>query len=89
MHAANDYLNAWVELANKNNLLLVAPEFENKFEIYNKRLSGRNFLELKPKSEWTYSHRHIRHQNELTVLLMNYISSDIQLEDNLYIGCYY
>ncbi len=31
---AGDYLNAWVELADKNNLLTVAPEFENKFSKY-------------------------------------------------------
>jgi pimeloyl-ACP methyl ester carboxylesterase len=57
---ANDYLNAWVELANKNNLLIVAPEFENKFSKYttNDYQEGNlfSFFGTKnPKSEWTYT----------------------------------
>ncbi len=31
---ADDYLHAWIELADKHNLLIVAPEFENKFSKY-------------------------------------------------------
>jgi len=57
---ANDYLNAWVELANKNNLLIVAPEFENKFSKYttNDYQEGNlfSFFGTKnPKSEWAYT----------------------------------
>jgi predicted esterase len=56
---ADDYLNAWIDLANKNNLLIVAPEFENKFSKYttNDYQEGNlfSFFGAKnPKSEWAY-----------------------------------
>ncbi|TRZ42442.1 hypothetical protein DMZ48_13080 [Robertkochia solimangrovi] len=57
---ADDYLNAWIELANQNNLLIVAPEFENKFSKYttNDYQEGNlyTFFGTKnPKSEWAYT----------------------------------
>lgn len=57
---AYDYLNAWVKLANKNNLLIVAPEFENKFSKYttNDYQEGNLFTFFgtkNPKSQWAYT----------------------------------
>ncbi len=57
---ADDYLNAWTELADKNNLLIVAPEFENKFKKYttNDYQEGNLFTFFatkNPKSEWAYT----------------------------------
>lgn len=73
---ADDYLNAWVELANKNNLLIIAPEFENKFSKYttNDYQEGNlySFFGAKnPKSEWAYTvveniFDHIKSVNNIT-----------------------
>ena len=57
---AEDYLKAWVKLADKNNLLIVAPEFENKFSKYttNDYQEGNLYTffgSKNPKSEWSYS----------------------------------
>ena len=57
---ADDYLDAWVDLADKNNLLVVAPEFENKFSKYttNDYQEGNllTFFGTKnPKSEWAFT----------------------------------
>lgn len=56
---ADDYLNAWTELANKNNLLIVAPEFDNKFSKYttNDYQEGNLFTFFgtkNPKEEWAF-----------------------------------
>ena len=57
---ADDYLNAWVELAQENNLLIVAPEFDNKF----KNITTRDYQEgnlftffgtKNPKSKWAFT----------------------------------
>ncbi|WP_186755949.1 hypothetical protein [Echinicola salinicaeni] len=73
---AEDYLNAWVELANKNNLLIIAPEFENKFSKYttNDYQEGNLFTFFgtkNPKSEWAYTvveniFDHIKSVNNIT-----------------------
>lgn len=73
---AEDYLNAWVELADKNNLLIVAPEFENKFSKYttNDYQEGNLFTFFgtkNPKSEWAYTvveniFDHIKSVNSIT-----------------------
>ncbi len=73
---ADDYLNAWVELANENNLLIVAPEFENKFSKYttNDYQEGNLFTFFgtkNPKSEWAYAvveniFDHIKSANDIT-----------------------
>ena len=57
---AKDYLNAWVDLANKNNLLVIAPEFENKLAKYttNDYQDGNLysfFGTRNPKSEWAFT----------------------------------
>ena len=57
---ADDYLDAWVELADTHNLLIVAPEFENKLANYttNDYQEGNLFTFFgtgNPKSEWAYS----------------------------------
>lgn len=73
---ANDYLNAWVELANKNNLLIIAPEFENRFSKYttNDYQEGNLFTFFgtkNPKTEWAYTvveniFDHIKSVNNIT-----------------------
>ena len=73
---ADDYLNAWVELADENNLLIVAPEFENKFSKYttNDYQEGNLFTFFgtkNPKSEWAYTvveniFDHIKSVNDIT-----------------------
>jgi len=73
---ADDYLNAWIELANKNNLFIVAPEFENKFSKYttNDYQEGNLFTFFgtkNPKTEWAYSvveniFDHIKSVNNIT-----------------------
>ncbi len=73
---ADDYLNAWIELADKNNLLIVAPEFENKFSKYttNDYQEGNLFTFFgtkNPKSEWAYTvveniFDHIKSVNAIT-----------------------
>ncbi len=73
---ADDYLNAWVELANKNNLLIIAPEFENKFSRYttNDYQEGNLFTFFgtqNPKTEWAYTvveniFDHIKSVNHIT-----------------------
>lgn len=57
---AEDYLDAWVEIAQKNNLLLLAPEFANTFKNYttNDYQEGNLFTFFgtpNPKEEWAYS----------------------------------
>lgn len=57
---ADDYLGAWVEAADKNNILLIAPEFESKFSKYitNDYAEGNLFTFFgtkNPKDEWAFS----------------------------------
>jgi len=57
---ADDYLNAWIEIAEKQNLLIIAPEFENKFYKYttNDYQEGNLFTFFgtkNPKEEWAYT----------------------------------
>jgi len=57
---AEDYLNAWIEIAQENNLFIVAPEFASKFSKYttNDYQEGNlfTFFETKnPKEEWAYT----------------------------------
>ncbi|MEM1338545.1 MAG: hypothetical protein AAGF96_12370 [Bacteroidota bacterium] len=73
---ADDYLRAWVELANTNNLLVIVPEFENKFSKYttNDYQEGNLFTFFgteNPKSEWAYQvieniFDHIKSVNTIT-----------------------
>ena len=73
---ADDYLNAWIELANKNNLLIIAPEFENKFSKYttNDYQEGNLFTFFgtkNQKTEWAYTvveniFDHIKSVNNIT-----------------------
>ncbi|HAA24204.1 MAG TPA: hypothetical protein DCR93_34550 [Cytophagales bacterium] len=56
----DDYRDAWVELAEENNLLVVAPEFENKFAhiTTNDYQEGNLFTffgTANPKEEWAYT----------------------------------
>lgn len=57
---ADDYLDAWVKIAKKNNLFIVAPEFVSKFSKYktNDYQEGNLFtffLTKNPKEEWAYT----------------------------------
>ena len=57
---ADDYFDAWVALADSNNLLVIAPEFENKYSRYttNDYQEGNLFTFFgtkNPKSEWAYT----------------------------------
>jgi len=57
---AADYLDAWIEIANKENLLIIAPEFENKFlkQITNDYQEGNLFAFFgakNPKEQWVYT----------------------------------
>ncbi|MFT6827755.1 MAG: pimeloyl-ACP methyl ester carboxylesterase [Roseivirga sp.] len=57
---ADDYLDAWVAIAEENNLFIVAPEFENKFSKYitNDYQEGNLFTFFgmrNPKEEWAYT----------------------------------
>ncbi|MEM6737665.1 MAG: hypothetical protein AAGA10_29800 [Bacteroidota bacterium] len=73
---ADDYLNAWVDLAESNTLLILAPEFENKFSKYttNDYQEGNLFTFFgtdNPKSEWAYTvveniFDHIKSVNDIT-----------------------
>jgi predicted esterase len=73
---ADDYLNAWIELADKNKLLIVAPEFKNKFSTYttNDYQEGNLFTFFgtkNPKREWIYTvventFDHIKSVNSIT-----------------------
>ncbi|WP_422354499.1 hypothetical protein [Roseivirga pacifica] len=73
---ADDYLNAWIDLANENNLLIIAPEFENKFSNYttNDYQEGNLFTffgSKNPKTEWAYTvveniFDHIKSVNNIT-----------------------
>jgi pimeloyl-ACP methyl ester carboxylesterase len=73
---ADDYLNTWVDLADKHNLLVVAPEFENKFSKYitNDYQEGNLYTffgSKNPKSEWAYTiieniFDHIKSVNNIT-----------------------
>ncbi len=56
---ADDYLDAWKEIAANNNLFVIAPEFENKFSKYttNDYQEGNLFTFFgfkNPKEEWAY-----------------------------------
>lgn len=73
---ADDYLDAWIEIAEENNLFIVAPEFENKFSKYmtNDYQEGNlyTFFGTKnPKEEWVYTvveniFDHIKSFNSIT-----------------------
>ncbi|MEL6538059.1 MAG: hypothetical protein AAFQ98_21755 [Bacteroidota bacterium] len=73
---ADDYLNAWVELAEQNNLLIIAPEFESKFAKFatNDYQEGNLFTFFgtdNPKSEWAYTvveniFDHVKSFNQIT-----------------------
>jgi hypothetical protein len=73
---ADDYLDAWIEIAKKNNLFIVAPEFENKFSKYttNDYQEGNLFTFFgtkNPKEEWAYKvveniFDHIKSVNSIT-----------------------
>ncbi len=73
---ADDYLDAWVKLAENNNLLVIAPEFENKFSKYttNDYQEGNLFTFFgtrNPESEWAYTvveniFDHIKTVNDIT-----------------------
>lgn len=57
---ADDYRDAWVELANTHNLLIIAPEFESKFSkiTTNDYQEGNLFTFFgtgNPRSEWAYT----------------------------------
>jgi predicted esterase len=57
---ADDYLDAWKDIADNNNILIVAPEFENKYSNYttNDYQEGNLFTffgSKNPKEEWAYS----------------------------------
>lgn len=57
---ADDYLEAWKEIAKDKNLLIIAPEFENKFARYttNDYQEGNLFTFFgtrNPKEEWAYT----------------------------------
>ncbi len=61
---ADDYLNAWKEIAENKNLLIIAPEFENKFSRYttNDYQEGNLFTFFgtkNPKEEWAYGYSKI------------------------------
>ncbi|TRO66810.1 alpha/beta hydrolase [Christiangramia sabulilitoris] len=56
---ADDYLDAWKEISEKNNVLVIVPEFENKFSKYttNDYQEGNLFTffgSRNPKEEWAY-----------------------------------
>lgn len=73
---ADDYLNAWIELADTHNLFIIAPEFENKFSKYttNDYQEGNLFSFFgtrNAKSEWAYTvveniFDHIKRVNHIT-----------------------
>ena len=73
---ADDYLSAWVKLADENTLLIVAPEFENKFSKYitNDYQEGNLFTFFgtqNSKREWAYAvveniFDHIKSVNKIT-----------------------
>ncbi|WP_224490952.1 alpha/beta hydrolase family protein [Robertkochia flava] len=73
---AADYLDAWIELADTHNLLIVAPEFENNFSniTTNDYQEGNLFTFFgtnNPKHEWAFSvveniFDHIKSVNEIT-----------------------
>lgn len=73
---ADDYRNAWIELAESNNLLIIVPEFENKFSKYttNDYQEGNLFTFFgtkNPQSEWAYTvveniFDHIKSVNDIT-----------------------
>lgn len=57
---ADDYLDAWVKIAKKNNLFIVAPEFASRFSKYttNDYQEGNLFTffgSKNPKEEWAYT----------------------------------
>lgn len=73
---ADDYLNTWVEIAKEKKLLIVAPEFENKFYKYitNDYQEGNLFTFFgtkNPKEKWAYTvveniFDHIKTVNNIT-----------------------
>ncbi len=91
---ADDYRDAWVELAKNNNLLIIAPEFENKFSKYttNGYQEGNLFTFFgtkNPESEWAYTvveniFDHVKSVNNITN--SHYDILGILLEDNSFIG---
>ena len=89
---ADDYLKAWIELADENiNLLIIAPEFENKFSKYTTNDYQEEiylpFLELKTRKVNGHIQllkTYLTTLNRLTTLQTNNtIFSDILLADNL------
>lgn len=73
---ADDYLDAWKEIADKTNLLVIAPEFENKFSKYttNDYQEGNLatfFGSKNPRDEWAFQvieniFNHIQKTNNIT-----------------------
>lgn len=73
---ADDYLDAWKEIADENNILVIAPEFENKFSKYttNDYQEGNLFTFFgtqNPREEWAYQvieniFDHIKKTNNIT-----------------------
>lgn len=73
---ADDYLEAWKDIAEENNLLIVAPEFENKFARYttNDYQEGNLFTffgSRNPEEEWAYTvveniFDHLKEVNQLS-----------------------
>ncbi|TDF42197.1 hypothetical protein EYS14_05045 [Alteromonadaceae bacterium M269] len=78
---AKDYLDAWVDIAENKNLLLIAPEFHNKFYRYTTNdYQDGNLLDFfgseNPKEEWAFQVidnilEHINNTNPFTVNTYN------------------
>lgn len=73
---ADDYLDAWKEIADENNFLVIAPAFENKFSKYttNDYQEGNLFTFFgtsNPKEEWAFQvieniFNHLQATNNIT-----------------------
>lgn len=73
---ADDYLDAWKRIADSSNILVLAPEFENKYSKYttNDYQEGNLFTFFgtkNPKEEWAYEvieniFDHVRKTNDIT-----------------------
>ena len=73
---ANDYLEAWKDIAEENNIFIIAPEFANKFSKYttNDYQEGNLFTFFKtenPRAEWAFQvieniFDHIKKTNGIT-----------------------
>ncbi|TRO66829.1 steryl acetyl hydrolase [Christiangramia sabulilitoris] len=73
---ADDYLDAWKEIAEINNVLIIAPEFENKFSKYitNDYQEGNLYTffgSKNPEEEWAYQvieniFDHLKKTNNIT-----------------------